>query len=198
MVNNFDRVRDLLDFSTPGMFYFVQVIKRRKDNPGLPRDMKRISEYYIDSLAGFNNLESHVKEEATLNNARVYMHLNRRDYAKVALRTSMTITNFLYEGQPKWAKSAYNSACGKTCNEKMKKWVVDVDTDDEVFLFNVYNTIHELQKTQKSKSQKEFSSIVPTKNGYHIICSPFRQDTFREKFPDIVVGRDMPTVLFIP
>jgi hypothetical protein len=41
-------------------------------------------------------------------------------------------------------------------------------------------------------------STVPTKSGYHLITLPFNVQKFREKFPDIDVHRNNPTILYIP
>ena len=35
MVNNFDKIRNFLTFNSSDDFYFIQILKRRKDNPTL-------------------------------------------------------------------------------------------------------------------------------------------------------------------
>ena len=43
----------------------------------------------------------------------------------------------------------------------------------------------------------EFSK-VPTKNGYHILVTPFNPNLFKDKFPKIDLHKDNPTILYIP
>jgi len=37
MTNNFELINDLLDFTQEDTFYFVQILKRRKENPLLSK-----------------------------------------------------------------------------------------------------------------------------------------------------------------
>jgi hypothetical protein len=39
MINNFQAIRDLLTFGDEDKFYFIQIYKRRKDNPDMKKDM---------------------------------------------------------------------------------------------------------------------------------------------------------------
>jgi len=50
MVNNIDRIRELISFEDEFDFYFLQILKRRKDNPDLKRDMVVIVNYHIDIM----------------------------------------------------------------------------------------------------------------------------------------------------
>ena len=39
-------------------------------------------------------------------------------------------------------------------------------------------------------------SIIPTKSGNHLITSPFNIKQFKEKYPDIDVHKNNPTLLY--
>lgn len=41
-------------------------------------------------------------------------------------------------------------------------------------------------------------AYIPTKNGYHIITKPFNLKQFKDKYPDIDVHKNNPTILYIP
>jgi hypothetical protein len=41
-------------------------------------------------------------------------------------------------------------------------------------------------------------TVLPTKNGYHLITSKFDVKTFKEKFPDIDIQKKNPTLLYLP
>jgi len=40
--------------------------------------------------------------------------------------------------------------------------------------------------------------IIPSKNGYHVITSPFDVSEFSKSFPNIDIHKDNPTNLYIP
>lgn len=191
MIDNFKQVRSMLAFNTPNTFYFVQVIKRRKDNPGLPRDEKKICEYSIYSLEEFDKREVQIKEEADDNNARVYIHLTTRDAYKIALKTLLLIGEHIDTGSPKAARYAYASACGRYPDKKNGAiWLIDVDVKENSF-------VQEMLDLLSTLSVKIYD-VLPTKNGSHIITSPFRRGVFKSKYPDIGIQTDALSLLYMP
>jgi len=40
-------------------------------------------------------------------------------------------------------------------------------------------------------------AIIETKNGYHLITKPFNSQTFGEKYPEIEIHRNNPTILYV-
>lgn len=58
-VDNFDLIKSLLKFETEGVFYFLQILQRKKENPNIGSNSNVISTYYIKSI---NHL-MRVKEE---------------------------------------------------------------------------------------------------------------------------------------
>lgn len=48
-VDNFDLIRDFLEFKEPTDFYHLQVMLRKKDNPDASANNKLIKAYYIKS-----------------------------------------------------------------------------------------------------------------------------------------------------
>jgi hypothetical protein len=56
------------------------------------------------------------------------------------------------------------------------------------------NRIVELQ----SQTGKESNlTAVRTKNGFHLIATPFRLDIFYKEYPGTMVHKDNPTILYI-
>ncbi|WP_265091158.1 hypothetical protein, partial [Acinetobacter baumannii] len=43
-----------------------------------------------------------------------------------------------------------------------------------------------------------FYAEIPTMNGCHLITKPFNLQKFKEKFPEIDVHKNNPTILYIP
>jgi hypothetical protein len=190
MIDNIDKVREMLSFEKKGWFYFIQVIKRRKDIPDLPRDMKRISEYYIYSLKEFDEAVPKIKEEADFNNARVYIHLRPRSAQKVALKALLLIGEYIDSEQPEASHKAYTSACGKTPVKKVKSFLIDFDFEGNPYKLG--NVCFWLTNTGVCYK------VLSTYRGRHIICTPFRLDKFNEAFPGIDVHKDSPTLLYKP
>jgi hypothetical protein len=195
MINNFEHIRSLISFDSDDDFYFLQIIKRRKDNPDLPRDMKLIDNYFIYSFDEFDKLEPKIIEQCELNNARAYFRINRRSSKICALQTMRKLSELLIDGNYKAAKSAYLSAAGDYHNEKPKRWIIDIDPEDLDKKEEIEKTIAELH--EKTPGYNHIATIK-TKNGYHFITNPFDMKAFRSKFPTIDIHRDNPTLLFCP
>jgi hypothetical protein len=74
-----------------------------------------------------------------------------------------------------------------------KRWIVDIDTTD-------YHAVYELARfisTLKPEGPK-VETVIPTKNGYHLITNRFDVKTFSETYPDIDIQKKNPTLLFLP
>ena len=186
-----------MKFNNPDDFYFVQIIKRRKDNPGLSRDMKWINNYFVYNLEYFKEKEADVVEECTKNNARAYIHLNVRNAKKVALYTLKNLTDYIINGDYKAAKKAYTTSCGQHHSDPDKKWIIDIDTPDVEIQTLIFNHVVDLHRQVDPKGEKYLChGFIPTKHGVHLVTNPFRLDQF--KFKDVDIHKDNPTVLFIP
>lgn len=85
LVDNFDKVAKLLTFNTPDDFYFVQIIKRFKDNPN---DDKTQGNYHaggwylkswrVKSVDELISLKPEIVKWCEDNNARAYITINSR------------------------------------------------------------------------------------------------------------------------
>ena len=203
-MNNFDQIRGMLDFSIPGTFYFLQILKRRKDNPELGKDMIHIADYYIDSLAKYDDLKPMVIRQCEAENARAYFRLNRRDEKRVASEALKLMLEYVLSENYKPAKSVYASCAGKYPSEKNKTWIVDLDWDGipqgftkEIYIDSVIFSIETITKSHKPDAVQNITRIQ-TMNGMHLIVSPFRLDEFEKHWPKIDVHRENPTVLYQP
>lgn len=188
-VNNFDQIRPLLDFSTPKNFYVIEIIQRKKDDPSNP-SQKMVRTYDVASLEAFNKVEESVIKYCTLFNARAYMYLNRRNYDKIAFRMIARLSELLESGSTQVLKSVFNSVVGSNPSEKNKTWIVDIDSKDLVLVDEITDFIYHISLGINN------TYLIPTVNGYHLITHPFRLDLFKEKFPEIDVHKDAPTLLY--
>lgn len=208
LVDNFELISDLLDFSKPNNFYMVQILKRRKENPDMKTGVKTINVYFIYSFNEFNILRDKIIDDCISNNARAYINLNYRDTYMIALYTQKIITEYMLSGNFKAVQDAYTKACGNNHSDKNTKWLIDIDIIDSEgnpdrnlmdCAKHMIEVITELHK--ETKSNYKILCLVPTRNGYHIITNPFNKQKFGNIFTHINTKDDItdnsPTVLYI-
>lgn len=205
MINNFQTLRPVIQFTNPGDCYFVQFLKRRKDNPEMERNMTNVDNLFIYSLEQYDSMEQRIIEIANMHNARAYIRVNRRNTERMALQTLVKVSNLILSKDYKSVKNAYLSAAGEHSSEPIKRWVVDIDIqtgvdfDSHVKLITGFIKQLHVECNRNSK-QGEYKILleVPTKNGIHIITNPFNLQKFRQwvQWP-IDIHKDNPTLLYM-
>jgi len=197
MVNNFDLIRNLLTFASDDEFYFVQILQRKKDNPGnvngSNNSSRLIKAYYIDSLEKFDNLKDEMIFFAEHFNARVGINLNKRSYYKTAFNVMKKIAEQMHNKQFRNVRKAYNTCCG-IHNGGDKIWLLDVDqklSDKELNDFR-------LELGGYLPLGDKVLAYIPSKSGVHVITRGFDLTEFRMNHPDIEVHKNNPTNLYIP
>ena len=198
MVDNFDVIAPLLDFSDDNYFYFVQILQRKKDNkPGLingaNNNSRLIKAYYINSLEKYEFYKTEIIEISKLFNARAGIDLNRKHYEKMCLQHVKKIVDQILNSEFRKAHKAYNHVLGSFNHEKNKRWILDIDdiNMDTTEMMHFIN--HECQPLGD-----KYVATIPSKNGYHIIVKPFDLSRFGTSFPGIDIHKNNPTNLFIP
>lgn len=197
MIDNTEILRPLLKFPFDTSFYFLQIIKRRKENPELKKPQTIIKNYYIHSTEEFDELYESVVTRCVDNNARAYLRLNIRDLKKVALATNRKIAEYLFAGDYKSVQNAYDKATGEFHADPDKKWIVDFDGEEAqpVYYTPVLNEIVRLNPDAAV-------AMIPTKNGLHFISRPFNLQEFNKTFPNIKLSdkihKDSPTIWISP
>jgi hypothetical protein len=210
MVDNFEIIRGLLKFKDKDSFYFLQVLKRRKDNPDLGKDMVHIADYYIYDLDQFDKLKPRIMDQCDSENARAYFRLNVRDAKKIAMQTLKRVVDHITSENHRAVKSAYASCTGEFHSDPDKSWIVDIDWKDwagevidrEVLLSggnlgkNINSMLSLLTELQRETKKDPRIDIMPTKNGVHIITRPFNLAKFKKTHPSMDVHKDNPTILY--
>lgn len=194
MVDNFDKIKKLLEFNSDDDFYHCQIIKRKKEHPELGSNSYIVKTYYIKSPEDLDYYRDEMILLATHHNARVQINLNKRSFEKIAFHTQKKIADQLMNKDYRSVRKAYNSCCGKYSNETTdKKWILDIDNinrkQNELILF--------IEKECKPEGNK-YITVIPTKNGYHLITKPFDVSKFSKQFPGISIHKNNPTILYIP
>jgi hypothetical protein len=200
-MNNFDLIRKMLSFPDENAFYFLQVLKRRKDNPDLGKDMVHLSDYYIYSLEQFDGLKQRIIDQCNTENARAYFRLNRRDSKKVAMQVLKITVDHIMSENYRAVKNAFASCSGRFHSDPDKSWIVDID-NISIDSFNhsdeqkaIRQLVIDLQEETGKPPRMDF---VPTKGGVHIITRPFNLNKFKKQYPDMDVHKDNPTILYCP
>lgn len=197
MVDNFDLIRGLLSFNSDDEFYFVQIIQRKKDNPGgvngSNNSARVVKAYYIDSLEKYDKLKDEMIFFANYFNARVGINLNKRSYYKTSFNTLKHIAEQMHNKNFKNTRRAWNTCCGLHNSVEDKVWLLDVD--------DVGRKANDLIRFIETKCQPDgnkFVAIIPSKNGYHLITKAFDLREFGKEYPDIEIHKNNPTNLYIP
>lgn len=206
MINNKELIKPLLTFPHKDIFYFVQILQRKKDHKGerlggSNNNSRLIKAYYITSV---EKLEVHWEEMvklAELFNARVSINLNPRNFQKAAFHVLQKIANQMSNGDFYGVRKAYDSVCGEYHSEIDKRWLIDIDKEQMPLKDKIsqYVQLAHLQMSEhKTAGNYKILAEIPSKTGMHIITNPFNLDAFNRTFPDISTHKNNPTSLYIP
>lgn len=193
-INNIDIILPLLNFESEDTFYHLQIIKRKKEHRELGSNSMIVKTYYIKSTEHLTNVLPEIIAISDFHNARACINLSRRSFEKVAYQMLMKITGQIMNKDFKSVRKAYESVCGMHSAESEKKWIIDIDVKDEKLISIIANTI---KNCEPDRRQSKVIATIPTKNGIHLITSPFNIAEFREFHSDIEVHKDNPTILYI-
>ena len=197
-IDNFDLFKKILSFNSEDEFYFVQILIRGKDGhnePGVNGNNKNrlIKFYTIKSINHLTQLELEIKSICKTLNARAYIHPTKRSFQEVANETLKITTDVYLSKNNLGLKNAYSSACGKSYITSDKKFIVDLDGDDVNCIEEISNFID--IRCEPFGIQKVLYT-VPTAHGLHLITKPFNTAIFAQKFPEIDVHKNNPTLLY--
>lgn len=188
----------LMDFENENDFYYIEIIKRRKENPDLSKGSIKIIDFFIKSKEDLIKKYGLIKTICEYENARAYISVNKKSFKTLTNELILklmkrTINNNGYETYNGTVSNIINSMV----NNSIKKWIIDVDFDlqnDKPFdADELYQTVIKLQK---EGNREPVFDILPTVNGLHVITRPFNLKKFTEKFPNISVHKNGLTLLY--
>lgn len=133
-MDNIDKILPFLQFDSDDDFYFLQILQRKKENPQLGNNSRVIKNYYITSQQYLLDRYEEVKSLCDTFNARASIRLNRRSFEKVGFKALENISHTMQNREYKHLMKSYDRACGLLNNEKTKRWVVDIDENDVIWL----------------------------------------------------------------
>lgn len=199
MIDNLELFKPLLDFKNEGDFFYLMIVKRKKDfttDKANHQSARTIKSYSISSLEYLEEKYEEMKALAEYFKARIYLGVNRLNNEQVVIRMMKELVNRLESGN-KDCKNIWDSTVG-TLTSQDKRWVVDLDGDFVKRKDEVIKKINSLDP-----EGEKILATIPTLNGVHLITKPFRYDYFQqwclaEKLEIDVQKGTNPSVLFIP
>jgi len=199
MINNIEQIKGLLNFSEPGDFYMLYVLKRKKDQPEGERDnhqsVRTIKTYCIESIDHLNRRYDEVIQLCEMFKARAYIHVQKQNHKEVSLNMLADLAIRIKNGNHN-QKGLFDSTVGQIKTNE-KRWIVDIDIKDEITVHRIAHIIDDV----KPEGPK-IEAVIPTKNGYHFITKRFDVLAFNKRMgpfgevPDI--QKKNPTLLYYP
>lgn len=167
-VDNFEMVSKIIKFDNSDDVYFVQIVKRHKDNMGeyfAHNAADYLTYYLFNSVEELNSKKEEIKSICQKNNSRAYIYLNKRsakainDYAENVLKYRFRNVRGLRYRQGREIEVAAGQS---------KDWddraicFIDIDSDDVRIYDKVVRKIRNAGITP-------IDTYRSTNNGWHII-----------------------------
>ena len=170
-IDNFAKVQPLLDFGKD-TYYFVQIIKRRKDqgNEGMSLSELCVWQRLIDKPETLDLYKQEIQELCTIYNARAYIELNPRSLERWSIELTRKLLDriSLHDFQSVHrlpSKVALSEETIKTRGLLIdrRRWMLDVDEPTTIPIADRWITENEVRKI----------ATIPTLSGAHIIIESF-------------------------
>lgn len=202
MIDNFDKINNILEFESEDDFYMLQIIKRRKENPDMDKNSSALKTVYLHRKDQLIELKEDLVALATRHNARIYVNPNRKSFKKCTLACMKEFADRIYNENYYKPYKIFDSVAG-AAGSKKTIWVVDVDWDsttginiESEFERNLYiNKMCEFINTLKPDVENKIVLVNHTKNGVHILTTPFNVFDFQKVY-HIDVHKNNPTLVW--
>lgn len=195
MIDNLELIKPLLNFENEGDFYMLYIFKRKKDqttDKNNHQSVRTIKTYCVDSIEYLEKRYDEIKQLCEMFKARAYIHVQKQNHNDVALEMIPAIVKRIQSGQIN-QKHVFDSVVGQLKTYE-KRWIVDIDTKDEVEISNITSWIN----TQCRPEGDKIIATIPTKSGIHLITKRFDVMEFKKRYPEIDIQKKNPTILYIP
>lgn len=207
MIDNFLTINKILKFDNDDDFYMLQVIKRRKENPEMETNSLVLKTTYLQSEGQLLRLKDDLVDLADRHNARVYVNPCRKSFRKCTIACLKEFADRIACENYAKPYKIFDSVAG-ACGSNRAIWVVDVDwneLDDVVFAGEfslemeqrIYiNKMCEFINTLKPDVDDKIVAVNRTVNGAHVLTTPFNAADFRQKYPNVTVHKNNPTLVY--
>ena len=195
--NNIERFRNIIASNPPTLdeYYFVQIIKRKKDgHDANGNNLNRCVKYYnIKSLEDFDNVKDEIVSICEALNTRAYIYYSKKSFKETAKLMLKRVTDNIISENYIGMKASHQACCSE-CVPKEKTYLIDVDTKDTTVMDIINKCLDQCEPYEKNK----VVDIIPSKSGFHIITIPFNVAKFRTLYKeDIDIHKNSPTILYV-
>jgi hypothetical protein len=174
----------------------LYVFKRKKDQPEGERDnhqsVRTIKTYCIESIDHLERRYDEIRQMCEMFKARAYIHVQKQNHFDVSLNMMVALAQRIQDGNTN-QKGLFDSVVGQIKTQE-KRWIVDVDTLDASVISSVMLSISLCNPIEEDK----IITMIPTKNGVHLITKRFDVMQFKKQFPDMDIQKKNPTLLYLP
>jgi hypothetical protein len=191
MIDNFKLIKPFLEFPNDDIYYHLQILRRGKDHPELPAANRVIKPYFICSLESLDYVEDEIKKLCEFFGARAYINLAPKSIKKTTMLQLKYIAQRAYEGDFKKIWKSWNTCAGEIKGEE-SRWVVYIDNSNIKWNY----VMDDIDTLEPYSMDTKYITNIPTKSGWHIITTPFNLQQFKEKYPNIDVHKNNPTLLY--
>jgi hypothetical protein len=200
MVDNFEKLNSILEFESEDDFYMLQVMKRRKENPEMDKNSVALKTVYLHRKDQLLELKDDLVELADKKNARIYLNPNRKSFKKCTLACLKEFADRISNENFYKPYKIFDSVAG-AAGSKNAIWVIDIDWDEVTEQFGdversvFVNDVCEFINSLKPDVENKIKLVNETKNGTHILTSPFNMYDFMQRYK-IQVHKNNPTLVY--
>ena len=170
-IDNFAKIQPLLEFGKD-TYYFVQIIKRRKDegNEGLGVSELCVWQRFIDKPETLELLKQEIQELCTIYNARAYIELNPRSLERWSIELTRKLLDriFLHDFTSVQRLPNKVALLEETIKTRgllidRRRWMLDVDEPTSIPIAERWTDNLRIRRV----------SNIPTLSGAHLIIESF-------------------------
>ena len=177
MINNFEIIREMLpDTPIEDYTWYCQVIKRKKDHPGLEgknNSARLVKYYYLTCKADFDKRWEEMVAIAEATGARIMMDPFPKHSKEVKFIMLERLAQIFRDDQTAKLHRLYNSCYGSMKPVKNHAlWLIDWDEQDTTALDEIISKFNKESFTVRNGRQCEVIHKIPTRQGWHYLIKP--------------------------
>lgn len=190
MANNIEQFKEYIKTMSPDFpksdasrnsdkFYVIELMRRGKDNPGLPAANYHFKSYQIYSFDDFDKFIPEIMQLCDIMRMRAYASVNWKSTRQITLNTIAAMATRVAKGDFKKIYSEWTSQTGLYSHRNENVWILDCDdispSSQEIA------ALVDMANSCKSQFERNVIDVFPTRSGSHIITRPFDVKEFSSK-----------------
>lgn len=203
VVDNFELIAEKIvghQTQHPDLFWYIEIIARKKENPEQHGNSRLIRTFEIDSATMLHNKKPDIVDYCRRYNARAYFRVNRRSKRRIAAEMIKSLTEQLLTDDFRLHKT-HEKCLGKfPYSGDRKLWLLDVDAElgyDESDRQRLVTEIQEIFRRLNPRRTDDLYHVwLPTVTGHHLVIEAFPLKCFHDHHPEVAVHQDNGTILY--